>query len=216
MTDQISKKQYNVARLSAIMNNLTRYCTTPSLIKESVSDHAFLISFLVIETSTEYPELFKYVSRENLLIRATLHDMVETVTGDIPSPAKRAISNGESLFNDIEVAVSDMICEGRSDEFRNLLVSSIKFDNKDNLEEMLFKTFDYYCVLIKTSNELYLGNRYYRRVVREMIPIINTLYSNICERSHIKGFTELRNFYIKEVLSIIERLKKEIGDIDGH
>jgi len=194
-TMQISNKPYNAARLAAIMSNLIRYCTTPSLIKESVSDHAFLISFLVIETSTEYKELFKYVSRERLLIRATLHDMVETVTGDIPAPAKRALPECEPLFDRIEAVVSDSLCEGRDEEFRKLLLSAISFDDLDDIEQTLFKVFDYFCVLLKASNEIYLGNKYYKRVVREMTFVMNNLANNIHARLDKPGYKELWEFY---------------------
>ena len=204
-----SKKLYNSARISAIMNNIVRYCTTPSLIKESVSDHAFLISLLVIETSTDYPELFKYVDRENLLMRATLHDMAESITGDIPAPVKRSIPEGESLFNEIEIKVSNKLCEGRPETFKNLLLMSIKFDNNDVIEEVLFKSLDYFCVLLKTSNELYLGNNYYRRVLREMHDVIYDVRKSIEERVDIKeGYKELLIFYDNEVIELLLRLEE--------
>ena len=212
-TTQISNKPYNAARLAAIMNNLIRYCTTPSLIKESVSDHAFLISFLIIETSTEYKELFKYVSREKLLIRATLHDMVETVTGDIPAPAKRALPECESLFDRIEAVVSDSLCEGRDEEFRKLLLGAISFDDLDDIEQTLFKVFDYFCVLLKASNEIYLGNKYYKRVVREMTFVMNNLANNIHVRLDKPGYKELWDFYSDVVDSFLKGLIERAENI---
>ena len=210
----IHRKQFNVARLSAVLCNITRYCTTPSLIQESVSDHSFLISLLIIETSTEYPKLFNYVNRENLLIRATLHDLVESVTGDIPSPAKRAVKDGEKVFTEIEKSVVDQLCDGRPDEFRHLLIDAICFDDFDNIEELLFKTFDYLCVLLKTSNELYLGNRYYKRVVREMVPVMMNIHENIKSNISRDSYKELLNFYDNEVIPLVKELEITVNKPD--
>lgn len=210
-TMQIDDKKYNVARIASIMNNITRYSTTPSLIKESVSDHSFLIGLLIIDASTEYPELFKYVKRENLLIRAVLHDMVETITGDIPSPAKRAVPECETVFDKIESAVSDELCKGRTDEFKDMLQSAISFSNPEDIEELLFKVFDYFCVLIKASNEIYIGNKYYKRVVREMNVIMEDLSKVISDRaSRNKGFYELAVFYHTEVMTFLAELNRRV------
>lgn len=207
----IERKQYNAARLSAIMNNLVRYCTTPSLIKESVSDHSFLISLLIIEASTEYKDLFKHLNLESLLIRATLHDLVETVTGDIPSPAKRAIPEYSRVFEEIEEATANNICQGRSNDFRRLLLKSIKFDDDDVLEEVAFKVFDYFCVLLKASNELYLGNKFYKRVVIEMKEVINNLREKVLENSFNNyDFLELLTYIDDEVITLLNKLINKI------
>jgi 5'-deoxynucleotidase YfbR-like HD superfamily hydrolase len=207
-------KIFELDRLSLVMNGLNRYCTTPSLLKESVAEHSYLIALMIIEFSHEYTKLFQYVDRENLLMRAILHDLCESVTGDIPSPAKRALPECEHLFAKVEEAIANQICEGRSNEFKELLLSAINFDDTNNMQQLLFKCLDLFCVLVKTSNELMMGNMQYLRVVDEMSTVISKLQGTIYNLSqskkgsvHWHQYDELCKFFNAEIFAYLNKLK---------
>lgn len=214
-------KLYDIDRLAAIMNNITRYSTTPSLIKESVSDHSYLIALMVIDFSYQYKDLFSHVSREQLLMRAILHDLCESVTGDIPSPAKRAVPSCERMFDEIETKISSAISEGRPDDFAYMLKKSINFSDNTDVEQTLFKSLDLLCVLIKTYNELNLGNKYYTRVANEMHEVLTKLHNDIIDKAHNAGgaFKELAKFYTLEVMSYLAKvvdLANKMEEKDGY
>ena len=207
-------KIFELDRLSLVMNGLNRYCTTPSLLKESVAEHSYLIALMIIEFSHEYTELFKYADRENLLMRAILHDLCESVTGDIPSPAKRALPECEQLFTRVEEAIAKQICTGRSEEFKELLLSAINFDDTEDIQQMIFKCLDLFCVLVKTSNELMMGNMQYLRVVDEMSPVITKLQGTIynlmqSKKGSVQGhqYEELCTFFNIEIFAYLTKLK---------
>lgn len=206
---------YPTEKIQAVMHNIKRFSINPSLFQEPNAEHSFIVSFLIIEAFTKFPNFAEYLDLGVLLTRATLHDLAECITSDIPSVAKRTVNEEDfSIFSDMELKSIDTLCEGRSEMFKSMLSYAIKFDDVTNLEQVFFKTFDFLSVAYKVLNELYLGNSYYVEVAKEITSVILKLKQRIKdvidkEDTSFKkeGFELLFNYYDEIVTPLLTKFK---------
>ena len=205
---------YPTEKIQAVMHNIKRFSINPSLFQESNAEHSFIVSFLIIEAFTKFPDFAKYLDLGVLLTRATLHDLAECITSDIPSIAKRTVNEEDfSVFSDIELKSIDTLCEGRPEMFKSMLSYAIKFDDVTDLEQVFFKTFDFLSVAYKVLNELYLRNSYYIEVAEEITSVILKLKQRIKEvidkedtSFKKEGFELLFNYYDEVVTPLLTKL----------
>lgn len=78
-------------KIEFILNgaDVVRYHTIRTLVTETVGHHSHQVALLTLMLKPE-------ASRE-LLTAALLHDLAEHITGDLPSPSKRAYGIGEQV-----------------------------------------------------------------------------------------------------------------------
>lgn len=175
-----------------------RYSTTFCLNRESISDHSSQLSLLIILTYSKYSFIKERSDLKKLLIKATLHDLPEIVTGDVVSPVKKYDKEIERCFEKIEKVAIDVLTRNRSSSFKYMLESSDEYE-LSTFDYKFFKFLDVYVVFLKAEFELSLGNNHFLRVKNEIIPEIisrfNSLMSevlfvseNLCE--YLNGYPD--------------------------
>ena len=80
-----SKELYELYRLK----NIVRYNTRPKITTESVAEHSFFVSVIALELCDEYQ--IDDAIKQQILIKAMLHDMPEIEINDITYDAKERL-----------------------------------------------------------------------------------------------------------------------------
>jgi 5'-deoxynucleotidase len=205
-----------IDRICRTMSALKRFQTEPTLVSESLCDHATMLGLLIIYYSTcpEYKELFKLVNTEKLLKFALLHDAVETLTGDIPGNIKNLSPNGAKAFAQFELEALKEFTQGYPEDFQKEIYEATNLSNisLNNPTVLLFKLLDLLCVAIKTYTEAALGNFFFARVLENLHNILQKILTKIrneknTNKEHLELFeqfieNEFWNKYIKNCQTI--------------
>ena len=187
-----------------------RYSTTFSFINESIADHGYQLALLAILYSVKYKKIYEIVDINELLKYAILHDISESVSSDVVSPVKYLNNNISNAFDEIESICIDALSEKRGKDFNYIVKKYSKFTGT-NINEQFFKMLDLLAVLIKAHNELQLNNIHYKRVAKEIIPIIETKYIELrdafimYEQIH---YEYIQKWYFNEVRNLIHKTQK--------
>ena len=110
----------------------------------------------------------------------------------------------------METSAAEQLYEGRNEDFKELLVKSINFEDDTSIEEVLFKCFDYMCVVIKTINELKMGNTFYLKVLDEISEVLKNLKVIIKLQADFgldTKFKYLLEFYDAEILGLLDEAR---------
>ncbi len=125
----------------AAAGRVKRFHNTPMLTGQTVGEHSFMVASLVmLLTEGQPPEVRVY-----LLMAALMHDVAEAATGDMPSPAKRAMDVRDA-FTEYEAKVFKWA--GFGDEH-------IPLSNK---EERIIKIADILEGVMRCRLEIAMGN----------------------------------------------------------
>ena len=137
-------------------SEVSRYHTVRTIQGETVGHHSHGVAVFCYLLSEQKPSA-------GLLMSANFHDLAEHVTGDLPSPSKKAYGIGEQV-----------------NELENKLLTEVGFELKlSERERRILKLADIYQGLCFSLSEVRLGN--------SRMQLIADRYSSYAEDMNIVG-----------------------------
>lgn len=134
---------------------IIRYGNIPRLKNESVAEHTFLVSALLLQLNEEY-----HFDLGKALIIATSHDVLEADTSDICHTLKR---DNKELYNAIKRAEKSF-----AKHYPPIIGKAIKeYDKNDTIESKMVHLADALQCLQTSNNELKVGLNSYFTEVRD-------------------------------------------------
>lgn len=163
----MSKKLGNIIESANKMYNLTgtlRFNNQFLLKYENVAEHSYMVVSIVNLICNHF-KIDKDTHLEALQY-AIVHDVPESITGDIISPTKNAI---KGFAEDLDNYEKDLMYK----HFPNLYVSFVNFQRAENrVAHHILKIADYMAVNVCMNREQSLGNKY--PFVQEIIDVTNS------------------------------------------
>jgi 5'-deoxynucleotidase YfbR-like HD superfamily hydrolase len=130
-----------------------RFHTCQTIGYQTVAEHSYHVAMLCIELSDGKPSA-------ELLKAALYHDLPETVTGDVPSPAKW-------LSNDLCAALKYMEV--------SYMVENGLVTNLTPREELILQYADAFELAFYCTDQLMLGNKYMNQIYHKISNYIGNL-----------------------------------------
>jgi len=145
-------------KLSEVYNDLSelytlkyiiRYNNLPRITKESVAEHSFFVSLIVLR-------LYKYYkfNLEKALSIAITHDIAEVYISDVPRNIKNKFKVLEKYLNEIE----SKVLKEKFPEYQSLVE---EFNEEKTVESLIVSVADLLSVVQYASTEVKLGSKYY-------------------------------------------------------
>lgn len=132
-----------------------RYDTVPRTKDESVAEHSFLVSAMVLKLR----ETYAFNIGESLQI-ATSHDILENETGDVPHIVKK---NHPELYDVLKIVEKKALNKYPE----SVKWGIIEYDKNESIESKIVHLADAIQVLQYSTNEIRLGSSFYFDEVRE-------------------------------------------------
>ncbi|HCI29548.1 MAG TPA: HD domain-containing protein [Fervidobacterium sp.] len=158
------------------LTSMVRWNRTHRNIRSTVSGH----SFMVLVISYLIAKLVRYNDIEEIIMRATLHDLPEAFTGDVISPTKKKTEELEELVSAVE---REMVTEWvNSSEHTKILAKYVSHctDPFSGEGGHIVRTSDYFAALLECGVEIYSGNRLdifrdnffsFKKMIKEISPM---------------------------------------------
>lgn len=119
--------------------NTKRYHVVPTVHTETIGHHSHMVASLLVLL---YPDC-----KRNVIIAALFHDLAECVTGDIPSPSKRAM--GAEFIDKLNTFEESVFLENE------IILPELSKEEKHQL-----KVCDILAGMMRCHYEGYLGNKH--------------------------------------------------------
>ena len=157
---------------------------------ESTLEHTAAVALIALKIASAFPK----ANLEKILVRALVHDMEETTTGDIMTPVKYANPEMTRVIKEFE----DEAAKEVSNVFGSWAYIAWRDAKDDTLEGDIIKIADKAAVVYKYRHELALGNKGFEQYEEniwnglyhikcttkndELIPIIHELMDYLQEK----------------------------------
>ena len=138
------------------LSNIVRYNNTPKIISENVAEHSFFVTFYVMILG----DLIENLNIEKALELALIHDIEESISGDIPHNIKQKYPFLNKSLEDMNLLIASEIFENN-----NKYVSLWKEERAGiTLESKLVLFADILSGYLYTRNELAMGNIFMQEI----------------------------------------------------
>ncbi|USD36310.1 MULTISPECIES: 5'-deoxynucleotidase [Ferrimonas] len=134
---------------------LKRWSLMYSMQPESVLEHSAIVGILTFLTGKIAEQQGRQVDLSKMLSHALLHDMSETITGDVVTPVKRANDTLYSEFKQLERAAEKRILQTAPPALHSAIEEAF---NPGGIEQELVKACDIYSAYLKCRLEVAFGN----------------------------------------------------------
>jgi 5'-deoxynucleotidase YfbR-like HD superfamily hydrolase len=173
--------------VSAIVRGsmVKRLHTQPTIHQETVSHHQGLIGSLMIAT---YPGIPR-----KLLVYGLTHDLGEYLTGDLPSPVKRAVPE---LKGHLDKAESDY-----------LIAHGFSIPELTDEERFLFKVYDNLAGMVSAYQEALMGNRNMKLVFNNFYDYYQDLQKSRLRQRPVDGSDKDMREALKYVWLVVSGLR---------
>ena len=132
------------------LKNLDRYQCAPRIKSETVAEHSYFVTVLVLKLHDDYD-----FNLEKALKMALLHDYPESRISDVPNPVKNEFPE---IRDALEKAEKGVCLKHLGEEYSNLLE---EFNNKSSVEGLICYYADVCSCIQYSSLEVNLGNKDY-------------------------------------------------------
>ena len=140
------------------MKYIDRWALMRNTRKESLAEHTLETAFIAHALAViENRRFGGNVNAEKAALLALFHDVPEIITGDLPTTIKYYNRQIKQIYNEIEDAASERLLGLLPDDLRPDFVGL--FNNTDPHLKAIVKAADKLSALIKSRDELALGNR---------------------------------------------------------
>ena len=183
------------------MAHINRFSSMPLHHYETVAEHSFFVALYAygIAIDLELSAQAKYL----VLAKALVHDIDESITGDIIRPFKHSSAGLESA---ISKATDEKIQQALLDVSNGGYLYYIWRNAKDTtLEGSIVHLADYWSVVEYSKREWMLGNRWAELPLRDTMAALDNDY-------HSGRFQESLNPYIDALVVVIDKTLAERGD----
>lgn len=198
------------------LNNVTRYSGVFCMKPENDGYHTIDMMAMcmriaeLIEKDQVGMENPIRIDRRDLIYKCYLHDMDESLMGDISRTIKY---HNDSIYN----AISDVVDELMRSSFTDDIIKDIKSSKDINdLNGLIVKVADTLQSSMKIYEECKLGNFHFKKIIEENICFVDNL-NKIIKSSKLFGMTEQSSRALNAILLIVESflnvLRNEITDL---
>ena len=193
-----------VNEIASAMSTIDRYSQTRLINPESVLEHTGFVCFCSLMIGKELEKAGEEINFGSLLIKATLHDIEETITGDIACPTKYWNEDVTTQIKSIEREAAQQVL-GRLDPSQGLYLYWLK--SKEYKEGFIVAIADKLAVVYKAQQEINdYGNQTLKGHMKGLIPAIRDL-KNICKTRKIITNTHVILNILDEAIEICQKLK---------
>ena len=164
-----------INKVSGQMSSIDRYSQTRLINPESVLEHTGFVCFCSLMIGKELEKAGEEIDFGELLIKATLHDIEETVTGDIACPTKYWDSDMTREVKRIEreagrAVLHDLDPSGNLFEYWK--------SSKDKKEGFIVALADKLAVVYKVNQEtLDFGNNTLKGHINGLVPALDGMHA---------------------------------------
>jgi len=137
------------------LKHIIRYNNIPKIVQESVAEHSFFVTSIVLKLYEEYE-----FDIEKALIMAITHDYVEIFISDVP----RNVKNKYPLLRDTLKTVEQ---QAWIDLFPQFAKYNQEFEEKKSRESLIVKLADSLSIVQYSLVEVKLGNIDYMKKVND-------------------------------------------------
>jgi len=145
-------------RLSCIM----RFNNTPRIASENVAEHSYYVAFLAMLIGDYLENRGIKLNKLRLLQMALLHDIEETVSGDILAPIKQGMFRKELEKENTKNITLLTVGLENGKIYSNLWH---EVADEKTLEAKIIKLVDRMACIIYCIREIHLGNKYFRAIL---------------------------------------------------
>lgn len=151
-------EQHN--RMSCIM----RFNNTPTLFPESVAEHSYYVTFLVMLIGDYLTDRGIYLDKGKLVRMAVLHDLEEIISGDIIKILKAG--DFKDALDKLNQRSMQYLCSilgaPRASEYFQLWIEA---KEKQSLEARIVDMADLLSCMVYCVKEIHCGNRYFKEIL---------------------------------------------------
>lgn len=166
MTDEERIVRFMIEKQGRL-GSIKRFSTIPNVNPETVAEHSYHVTFLTMLIADYLWWHNTEVDAEKAMKMSLLHDIEESVSGDILGPLKRG-SLGKELTELAARSVGYLCdCLGVPANFYYFKMWQEYADQK-SLEARIVKLADFATLLIQAVKEIQCGNKYFKTTLREV------------------------------------------------
>lgn len=193
------------------LNNVTRYSGVFCMKPENDGYHTIdmmamcmKISDMIEEDQMNLSENDRVkIDRKDLIYRCYLHDMDESLMGDISRNIKYY---NDEIYNSITNVVTDLMSKNYSKEIVESIESS---KDKNSLNGLIVKISDTLQSSIKIYEECRLGNFHFKKIIEENLTFVKNL-KPIIRSSGLWLKSQSTGSALELMISIIEDFENEL------
>lgn len=196
------------------LNNVVRYSGVFCMKPENDGYHIIdmmamcmkIADLIEFDYSSKNSKDNQLVDRRDLIYRCYIHDLDESLMGDISRNIKYFNDNIYDAINE----VADTLMEST---FSTSLVKDIRSSkNADNLCGLIVKVADTLQSSMKIYEECKLGNFHFEKVIKENITFVSNLREKIFKSKLSSGSSSFEDSAINTLLSIIDDFEAELDE----
>lgn len=196
------------------LNNVVRYSGVFCMKPENDGYHIIdmmamcmkIADLIEFDYSSKNSKDNQLVDRRDLIYRCYIHDLDESLMGDISRNIKYFNDNIYDAINE----VADTLMEST---FSTSLVKDIRSSkDADNLCGLIVKVADTLQSSMKIYEECKLGNFHFEKVIKENITFVSNLREKIFKSKLSSGSSSFEDSAINTLLSIIDDFEAELDE----
>lgn len=192
------------------LNNVTRYSGVFCMKPENDGYHTIdmMAMCMKIADFIEFDQVHEKnpirIDRRDLIYRCYLHDMDESLMGDISR-------NIKYYNNEIYNAISSVVDNIMESSFTDEIIEDIRSSkDKDNLCGLIVKIADTLQSSIKIHEECRLGNFHFKKIIEENIIFVGNL-RDIIQSSELSSESPSTSRAIDTLLDIVDEFERELS-----
>lgn|SRR3990167_376175 len=152
--------------------HIKRYNTTPLAVHESVADHSFFVAVYGWMLHEYLKQFGKESNLEEILKRALVHDMEESISGDIIMTFKHKNPEFANMLHELNKGSMDEVLKDLPQDLSKDIKEIWLRSKDETLEGFIIKAADKLSLVTYCIEQLLMGNEYMRPVLHRAIEAI--------------------------------------------
>ncbi len=162
------------------LSNIERFNTRPRIQKESVATHSYFVSLYASLLADYAIKQGQTVDVAKAIKKALLHDIEESVAGDVKKPIKALMLDAYNKIADISVkTILEHLPDEVKDEYLDLALHTPETGEGD-FESLIVSIADDISGVVYSKEEMNMGNNYFRHVLQDYMKRLRKKCDGTC------------------------------------